>query len=159
MLTTTLGEIKRYEPCTDEWATLTRLYGTDPCTPVTLLQILDNNGAEFAYWALRCWPYRDYCILLADLIDSIAHLLPEGVNTAPVIRRWHAGEATDQELAAAARAAWDATGAGMDAAWAAWDAASATASAAWDAASAAAREQWKQWDTNEELMRSFLNDN
>ena len=48
-----------------------------------------------------------------------------------VAERYAVGEATNEELAAASAAAWDA-------AWAAWDAASAAASAAaWDAAYAA----------------------
>lgn len=148
-LKTTLGVIKSHSSCESGWKNLCKTLGTiEPETEVTLLQILDSNGVQDAYWALgRCWGYRDRCLLIADVIDisEVRNHNCAAVRDMPdTIRRWYAGIITDDQLAAAAAAS---------AAWVVC-AAAAAASAAW-AAEAAWAARAAAWYRNEKLMREF----
>jgi hypothetical protein len=170
-LKTTLGEIREYHPCESWWKKLCGTIGTsDPDTPVTLEQILDINGIRAAMRALRCWPYRDWCLYIADVIEpGLPYSNSDAVrNMSDTIRRYHAGEISDDELAAkraAARdASWDMSldtewdislAAALAAEWAAeFDAEWAAEWAAeFDAATASLDAPWER---NEKLMREFI---
>jgi hypothetical protein len=140
-LTTTLEEIRKHNPCESGWKKLCKTLGTsNPNEQVTLLQILDSNCVEDAFWSLRCWDYREWCLLIADVIEpalqySESEAVREMSNT---IRKWHKGALSNDNLSAARAAARSAarSAASDAAAWA----------AAWDAA----------WERNEELMREFI---
>jgi len=41
---------------------------------VSLLDILESNGIADAFWALQCWGFDDYCLLLADVTESVLHI-------------------------------------------------------------------------------------
>ena len=183
MRKTTLQQIKDKSPCKDGWKLLLKnLNTTDLTTEVSLEQILDSNGVKDAYWALRCWDYKEYCLLLANVAESVLHVW---LNKYPddnrpqqaieAIRLWESGEISMKELLAASSAAADAYAAADDAyaaayaaADAAYYAAAAASSAAADAAYAAAdaayyaeaayyADAWeKQWELNERLIQEFI---
>jgi hypothetical protein len=152
-LKTTLGKIKSFDPCVDGWKKLIKTVGNlDEKTEVTLLQILDSNGPEDAYWALRCWNYKEYAPLLANVAESVVYIYSEQFpddnrvqKCIDTIRAYANGDCSKGDLDAAGAAARDAAraaarAAGAAAGAAAWDAAGAAAwAAAWDAAGAAAR--------------------
>jgi hypothetical protein len=73
---------------------------------------------------------HEFAIWCADeALKRVGNPDPRSLNALEVKRRWLRGKATDEELAAARAAAWDAARAAMDAAraaaWAAMDAARA----------------------------------
>ena len=147
-----LDEIKKYDPCPDGWAKLRRAYPNHE--EVHILDILKSNGIKNAMWALRCLPYKQYCLLLARIVEEIALPIWEARHpddsqpreAVEAIRRWYNGEIDDEALKMAYAAAY----ASADAAYAdaadaaayasAYDAADADAyaDAAYDAADAAA---------------------
>ena len=155
MPTTTLNAIRAHGPCADGWRKLLTHLGKTAADdePLSLLTILDSNGLDDALWCLRAMPehnkhWRLYAVWCAR---QVQHLMTDARSVAAldVAARHAHGTASDQELAAASAAAWDASrvaawDAARDAAGdAAWVAASAAASAAagaaaWDAAGAAA---------------------
>lgn len=147
--------------------------------PVTLLQILDNNGAEDALLALRCWDYREWCLPIANIVEPCLHLSKcESIrNMSNTIRSWHCGGVTNGILDIECSKAWDTVrhvdnamerDAASSAAWAtevtkcaAWD-------SAWDAISAELAAEratgsgtvlwWRgMWLRNETLIRDFCN--
>ena len=110
-------------------------------------------------------------LMACDFGEAVLHLVPEGEDrprkAIEVARRFANGEATEEELAAARDAAWDAAWAAARAAArdAAWDAARAAAraaardaawAAAWDAAWAAARDAARAaaWDAAWDAARA-----
>ena len=153
---TTLNKIKQYSPCSEGWTKLlTFLNKTEADNePLELTTILESNGLDDAFWALRAVEGKDREIRLmaCDFAESVVHLAnDERCNKAiDVSRRYANGKATQKELAAAWNAAWSAWNAACSdmaaaraAAWAAamdaaWDAAMNAASAASAAARAAA---------------------
>jgi len=77
-LKTTLGAILKHGPCglrhgdNCGWDKLTAGLGTRCLeTEVTIKQILEINGVQDAFWALRCWDCEKYCILLTDVAESV----------------------------------------------------------------------------------------
>ena len=78
------------------------------------------------------------CRCAEDALSRIDIPDPRSINAIVVKRRWIAGEATDEELAAAWAAAWAAARAAAETAWAAARAEETAAWAAWDAAWVAA---------------------
>jgi hypothetical protein len=58
MITTTLADIKRHEPCADGWTKLLTHLGKTKADrePLPLTVILTSNGLENALWALRATP-------------------------------------------------------------------------------------------------------
>ena len=153
MSTTTLNAIREHSPCADGWKKLLKNLGKTGADdePLSLLTILDSNGLDDALWCLRAMPehnkhWRLYAVWCAR---QVQHLMTDARSFAAldVAERHAHGTASDQELAAARDATWDAASAAVsaaasaaagdaagDAAWgAAWE-------AAWDAASAAARD-------------------
>ena len=137
---TTFGEIREFNPCTDGWKLLCKNLNPemDMEKEVSVLEILESNGVKDAFWALRTQDYRDYCLILADVAESVLHIFEEKNkgDTRPrkaieAIRKWHSGIITDAELKDAADAA---------------DAADATYNAAYSA----------QWEKNETILRNYI---
>jgi len=112
MLTTTLKEILKHDPCGKYCKgkygytlLLKNLNKIDPDDdPLTVLQILESNGIEDAVWSLRCFDYRDYCLFLADVVELVLHIYEnEHDDPAPRlaiqgIRDYHTGKITREEL-------------------------------------------------------------
>jgi hypothetical protein len=104
---------------------------------------------------VRRTPVGDGRVVFALLAD------PRSRDAILTAERWVAGEADDEELAAAAWAAWAASASASAAAWAAWAAAAAEAEAAWaEAARAAAPWTPKLWNVRRsaqpDIMREAL---
>ena len=165
MIFTTLRQILGKGPCGIEpntdgslkgWLRLLYYLGKTEAddAPLSLLAILASNGLDDALWALRSVDGYDREIRLLAC-DFAEHVLPTWEAQYPddarprtcieTARRYADGEATREELTAAAAAAWDASWstvrdarAASAAAWAARDARDAR-DAAWAAARAAAR--------------------
>jgi hypothetical protein len=148
---TTLNQIREHSPCQEGWKKLLRALNKTEADdePVSIVQIIDNNGLDDALWCLRTVKGYDREIRLYAVwcARQVEHLMTdERSKQALVVAERHAnGEATDAELAAAGAAArdaaWAAAGAAArDAAWAAARAAAGAAAgaAAWAAARAAA---------------------
>jgi len=183
---TTLREIKSFNPCVSGWKKLCRtLRTTNLDTEVSILQILESNGVQDAFWALKTQDYKDYCLILADIAESVLHIFEDKYpnnniprSTIQAIRDYKEGKITIEELeihssaadaaadaaayatayAADAAAAYAATAyAATAAAYAAAYADAADAGDAADAADAAADEGIrKQWDINEKILRKHL---
>ena len=72
--------------------------------PITLMQIFEFNGIDDAIWALKCWDYKDYCLFLADVAESVLHIYEFKCGSAAPrlaiqgIRDYHAGRITKAEL-------------------------------------------------------------
>ena len=115
-----------------------------------LADVLDSNGFDDTLWCLRCLPEHDktWRLFAVWCARQVQHLMTDqrSFDALDVAERHAHGLATDEELAAARAAAWDARDAAGDAAGAAagdaaWGAAeNAARYAAWDAALAAARD-------------------
>lgn len=126
--------------------------------PLSLMTVLESNGIKEAVWCLRAVDYKEYCLFLADVAESVLHLYEaEHSNTAPrlaieAIRKYHQGAITKQQLTKAAYAAADA------AADAVTDAAAYAAYAATDPACADAARQAK-WQEIEQLFIQYFGGN
>ena len=145
MPTTTLNAIRAHGPCADGWKKLLNHLGKTGADdePLSLLTILDSNGLDDALWCLRAMPehnkhWRLYAVWCAR---QVQHLMTDARSVAAldVAERHAHGTASDQELAAASAAAWDAA---RDASWDAARVAARDAArdASWDAARVAARD-------------------
>jgi hypothetical protein len=147
--TMTLGEIRAFHPCEPGWKKLIAECGTSADEHVVdLRDILRSNGPRDAWWATRCLPRRERVALALRAARTVERLSPAAKKCNDVTERWLRGDASDDELASAAAAAWDAAAA-LDAARAAraaeaLDAAAAARAEAWMAVSAAwaARAAW-----------------
>ena len=112
---TTLNEIKSKSPCGSGWrkllASLDKTEADDD--PIELMYILKSNGIQDAVWALRCFDFKDCCLFLADVAESVLPIYEKrGKSKAPreaikIIRDYHAGNATRDDLKNAAYAAAD----------------------------------------------------
>jgi hypothetical protein len=157
----TLQQIKNADPCEGGWKKVKKANGgtkADMSKAFPLSSILDSNDLEDTLWALQClpeyhWLWRKFAVWCAR---QVQHLMTDhrSIDALDVAWRHSDGLATDEELAAARDAAWDAAwdaarDAARDAAWAAaWDAAR---DAAWDAARDAARDA--AWDAARDAAR------
>ena len=180
---TTFREIKNFCPCKVGWDKLMKLNPEkDMDKEITILEILNHNGVKDAFWALRTQNYQDYCLILADVAESVLHIFegkyPEDKRpreAIDAIRLWADEKITNQKLACSATAATAAAAAATAAADynaaynvayaaaynAAYDAANAAYAAAYaaaydavyDAAPAAATTQWSK---HEEILRKHL---
>jgi hypothetical protein len=64
----------RFKSC-DNIAEMKKLLSDEEFnSEITILDILNHNGPQDAFWALRTQKYKDYCIVLADVADSVAHI-------------------------------------------------------------------------------------
>ena len=138
---TTLNKIREHHPCANGWTKLlTRLGKTQADDePLEILTILESNGLDDALWCLRAVTGHDRDIRLYTVwcARQVQHLMTDArsISALDVAERHAKGLATDDELAAARAAAWQAADAP------AWDTARAAArAAARDAAWAAARD-------------------
>lgn len=181
-LITTFKGIKSHGPCEPGWRKLLDNMKPDSMDEaVTIEQILDSNGLKDALWALRCWKYEDYCLLLVNIGLSVVGVFEkkypsdnrprQALDTAA---KYKAGNISHEEIVAAAEAAYDAAACAEDndneaaacAACAAANAANAAYSVvnvayvvAHDASAAAAADggsEAVQWKTNEKLMRQWI---
>ena len=156
MITTTLNRIKEHKPCPDGWKKLLKHLGKTEADDVTLpfSEIVKSNGLDDALWCCQVEPKyeKEWRLFAVWCARQVQHLMTDkrSLDALDVAERFAAGEATEEELAdarraaeaavgaawAAARAAWAAYAVwDAEAAWAAWDA--RAAGAAWDAAKAA----------------------
>ena len=155
---TTFRELQSCRPCKDGWSLLcNNILKTDfpeypeswnKCqltdeqldTEVSILEILESNGVKDAFWAFQTQKYRDYCLILADIVESVLHIWEERYPNdnrprlaVETIRKWYCGEATDKELRNAAAAVAVVGGAG-----------------------AVTYASKKQWEVNEKILRNHL---
>jgi hypothetical protein len=130
MIYTTLNKIRSHGPCPDGWTKLLRHLGKTQADdePLALATILDSNGLNDALWCLRAvdgheQKMRLYAVWCAR---QVQHRMTDqrSLNALDVAERHANGQATDEELAAAA---WDAARA---AAWGAARGAAGDAQAA-----------------------------
>ena len=163
MITVTLSDIRRHSPCKDRWKHLLGGLGVTRSNkkPLPLERILELNGLQDALWALRTVKGHDgairlfACYCAKYTLDIFEREYPDDKRPREAIEvaeRFARGLATQEELAAAEAAAWDAAvAAARDARDAAWN---ASGDAAWDAAVAAARDaRAAAWD---DFKREFI---
>ena len=139
-----LNMIRDKQPCHSGWVKLLKHLkkskADDEMFPLNV--VLDSNGIEDVMWCLRCFEYKDYCLLLADIAESVLPIF-ENKNkkdsrprkAIEAIRLFKDGKIDRVQLKAAADAAADAAAADAAAYAAAY---AAYADAAADAADAAA---------------------
>lgn len=153
----TLDKFLSFEPCwqnSEKGRRRLRYYARKLGGSADALEILASRRipAEDRLWAVLREEFIPAPMLHAcacrcaeDALSRIDNPDPRSINAIVVKRRWIAGEATDEELAAAEADAWtaaeaDAWTAAQDAPWDAQDAAEAAAwAAAWAATRAVAR--------------------
>ena len=149
---------------------------------ITILDILNSNGVKDAYWALKTQDYKDYCLILADVAESVLYIFETNYpddnrphQAIKNIRMYKDDQISLRELQAAAVAAVAASAAASSAfssssfssSFAAAASADSTASfsssfaaaasAAASAASAAdSTTSTEQWTKNEQIMRKYL---
>ena len=156
MIYTTLNEIRKHHPCKDGWEMLLKSLGKTKADDeqISFEYILNSNGIDDALWCLRVLPESmdsNIRLLVCDLVEPAMQYVLDG-ETRPqeairIARAYANGEASIEELGAAADAAWAAADA-ADAAWAAEDAADAARAAedaAWAARSAARAAEDAAW--------------
>ena len=132
-------------------------------TKVSLKQILDSNGIRDAIWALRCFDYKEYCLFLADVAESVYHIykLYNKKDTAvwnciQAVHYFYNGFITLKQLKSAADAADAADTAAAAAADA--DAADAAYTAAYAAAYAADSRKGKWMEITELFKKHFCDE-
>jgi hypothetical protein len=143
---TSLNQIRAHNPCRAGWEKLLRGLGKTAAddAPLWIDTVIDHNDLDDALWCLRSvegceGEIRLYAVWCAW---RVWHLMndPRSVAALNVAERYARGEASDEELSAAAWAAeeamWEAATAEEAAAWAASTAAWAAAAAAEEAAPA-----------------------
>lgn len=160
-LTTTTARIDACNPCGSRRAqAMQRLGITEPSDePITYAHLLDVLGLDDALWCCRAEPalaplWRRYAVWCAR---QVQHLMtdPRSLAALDVAERHAAGQATDQQLAAAMDAAWVVaeerpTGDAWAAAWAAaWP-------AAWDAARDAGNALAAAWPAGADALAAAL---
>lgn len=148
---TTLALCKKHGACTEGYAMLKEHLGKGwkASAPIPLLTVLESNGVQDAIWALRTLEGKDREIrhFACDCAERVLPIYEKKYpddkrprNAIEISRKFAAGLATAEELAAARAAAWAAT-----AAAAAWTVAriaamNADGAAAWAVAMNAERE-------------------
>ena len=114
MIYTTLNHIREHNPCPDGWRKLLTHLGKTEAddAPLAYSTILESNGFGDALWCLRAEPqhagvWRMYAVRCARRVQ---HLMEDerNIQALDVAERHARGAATDEELAAARDAAWDA---------------------------------------------------
>ncbi len=106
---TTLNEIKKHNPCSPSWVkSLIYLNKTKADNePIDFMTIHKAVGIKYAVWCLETQDYRDYCLFLADVAESVlpifeAEYPDEKVfrQTIKAIRDWYNGDITKEQLKA-----------------------------------------------------------
>lgn len=128
-ITTTLNRIRAHGPCRKGWEKLLAGLGkTAPDDePLPFARIVEINGLSDALWCCRAEPQhaREWRLFAVWCARQVAHLMtdPRSIAALDVAERHANGQATGDELAVAADAAWaaaaEANPAARDAAWAA----------------------------------------
>ena len=148
---TTLNKIRSHSPCESVWVKLLKHLGKTQADdePLDFLTILESNGLDDTLWCLKAAPkewepnIRMYAVWCAKQVEH--QMTDKRSKNALVVAQNHAlGLATDDELRAAARAAWDAAGAAARA---------AAGDAAWDAAGASQKEMFIKMCKGEALWQ------
>ena len=166
MITITLQQIETHRPCTSGWTKVLRANGganADRTQPFALASVLDSNDLADTLWCLKCLPeydsvWRLYAVWCAR---QVQHLMVDqrSIRALDVATDYALGQATRDELAAAADIAYtyaartDAYAAAADAADAADTAYAAAAADAAAYADARAATRKKQAD----MIRRVLN--
>ena len=140
MIYTTLNEIKYHSPCKSGWVDLLKYLGKTQAddVPLGFDMIVKSNGLEDALWCLKTIEdnhqvSRKFALWYARQIEYL-NTDPRVKNCNDVTQRFINGDATQEELATARAAAWDARATACDAALVARAAAGATVvDAAWAA--------------------------
>lgn len=127
---TTIKEIYSYDLCQSGFETLVNntfnksfkdesiekimstLSEEDQNKDITILEVLESNGVEDAFWALRTQDYKDYCLIIADVAESTIDIYEKKYpkHKAPrlaieAIRKYNNGEIDIEELRKARLAA------------------------------------------------------
>lgn len=113
---TTLNDIREHSPCGAGWQKLLRYLGKTQADdePLSIVTVLDSNGAEDALWCLRAVPTdhdREIRIFTLWCARQVQHLMvdPRSVAAIGVAERYANGRASEEELDVALTAAMDAT--------------------------------------------------
>jgi len=111
-ITISLAEIRAKSPCADGWRKVLEAKGPDMEAQFPLADIIETNDFDDALWAMRCRPeysnlWRKYAVWCARQVE---HLMTDDRSVAALDVAWHHsdGLTTDEELATASAAAWDA---------------------------------------------------
>lgn len=114
-ITVSLNEIREQGPCRDGWAKVLASKGgtsADMDAPFPITDIIESNGLDDALWTLRCRPersnlWRKFAVWAARQVE---HLMIDERSKAALEVAWRHSEGltTDEELAAAWDADWDA---------------------------------------------------
>ncbi len=117
---TTLTEILKYNPSEQLKQYLSLLNST---TYIDFMTIKKTVGIKDAIWCLKVLDYRDYCLFLADVAESVLPIFeakyPDDKRPREAvegIRAWHNGNINTKELRILANAAFDAAYAAYNAA-------------------------------------------
>ncbi len=133
---TTLNEIKKYNPCHSSWVKGLKYLNKTKADnePIDFMTIHKVVGIEDTIWCLRTQDYKDYCLFLADVAESVLPLFeakyPDDKRprqAIKAIRDWHNGYITKEQLKVYADAAYDAKDAAAAAAEAIYSASITTA--------------------------------
>jgi len=162
---TTLKKIRAHSPCAEGWTQLLAHLGKTKAdsTPLPLSVILESNGLNDTLWCLQAVDgfEREKRLFAVWCARQVQRLItdPRSLAALDVVEQFANGQASLEELAAAATWAADAREAARDAAWAAanaaaWAAAANAAdAAAWAAANAAAANAAARASQTQELKR------
>jgi len=108
---TTLNKIRAYNPCPDGWKKLLDHLGKTQADdePLAITTILNSNGLDDAIWCLRAVDGHDDAIRLFAVrcARKVQHLMndPRSIDALDVAERFANGQATSEELTAAAGSA------------------------------------------------------
>lgn len=119
-LTTTYDEISMHLPCRLSVGKFRKFFSgradiqgvVMPNTEIKLSQVLAGCGVEDSFWFLRCFDYKEYCLLLANvceiwLVNNIFYRtqFDESKRLLQGIRDYENGEQTIKQLGQQAKAA------------------------------------------------------
>ncbi|MCP4495055.1 MAG: hypothetical protein GY820_48310 [Gammaproteobacteria bacterium] len=112
-MNTTLNKIREYSPCEPSWEKLLlSLHKTKADDePVSFRYLLDTLGIKDAIWCLRTLTYKEQCLFLADVAESVLPIFekhsddPAPRDCVQAIRDYECGLISEAELQAAASAA------------------------------------------------------
>jgi len=103
-MTTTLNEIKKYNPCNNGWTKLLKNLGKTKADDelLSLMYILESNGIRDAIWCLKSIKGEDRKIRLFAVacVREVEHLMGDkkSIHILNTSERFANGEATEEEL-------------------------------------------------------------
>ena len=113
-LVTTLNKIRKHGPCESGWIKLLKHLNktTADDEPLPFSVIVESNGFEDALWCCRSTPEynKEWRLFTVKCARKVQHLMtdPRSIAAIDVAERFANGEATEEELAIAKIAGWDA---------------------------------------------------